>query len=312
MIDPGEPGVLTSVACPSDTECVAVGHGGGNAEWFTFNPAFPGSPTPTVIAPGQGSVGDVACPSTTECTASTPGVGIVTFDPTSPSTPTPIGITRDGQPVGVQVACPSITQCTVFYGGSRANKTTFDPAAPGNPTPTFIADEYPYILYGSDALACPSRTQCTAVGYSSPGGVELTFDPTVPARAGFTVAPSVSTDTVSVELACTGLLGQSCTDTIVARTTERLAAKGNTVVAVSAKTAAHSRARIVTVGEASFAASLGQTRTVKLGLNVTGRRLVRRFKRLPAKLTITTAAATGKQTTVATKTITFTSQKAKV
>ena len=110
----------------------------------------------------------VACPSTSQCTAVDGGGKQVTFDPTSPGTPTPTSVGVDGWGLDA-VACPSTSQCTAGDGSDQ--EVTFDPTSPGTPIPTNLG------LTGYAALtgvACPSTSQCTAVGGI---GQEVTFDP---------------------------------------------------------------------------------------------------------------------------------------
>jgi hypothetical protein len=94
----------------------------------------------------------------------------VTFDPSSPGTPTPTPITIDSDSGVFGVACPSITQCTAVDGNGQ--EVTFDPSSPGTPTPITIDSG---VLH---SVACPSSTQCTAVDYYN--GWEVTFDPSSP------------------------------------------------------------------------------------------------------------------------------------
>ena len=112
----------------------------------------------------------VACPAANQCTALDGSGNEVTFEPTSPGTPTPIPIdsTADHYLSGVGT---SNSQCTAIdnYG----NEVTFDPSSPGTPTPT--------LLFGDevvDGLACPSVSQCIALG--DYGTDVVTFDPTSP------------------------------------------------------------------------------------------------------------------------------------
>ena len=91
---------LYGVACPSTTQCTAVGDSG---QEVTFNPNSPGSPSSATISPSASEDQPVACPSTTQCTvvsleplpgifAGDLGVDEVTFNPTSPGSPTPTRI----------------------------------------------------------------------------------------------------------------------------------------------------------------------------------------------------------------------------
>jgi hypothetical protein len=306
-IDTARGSFLTSVACPSVTQCTAVGFGNDGGQEVTFNPTSPGSPTPVTIDSDGGPMA-VACPSVTQCTAAenhaVTGVE-VTFNPTSPGTTTQATLEANGTPDGI--VCPSTTQCTTFsLPGLQA---TFNPTAPGSPTATpigplgFAADD----TFGG---ACPSPDQCTAVGR----GVELTFNPvlSVSPSPALASSPLVDGDVASVELRCGGLVGQTCAGAIAARTVEEITAHGSTVVGVSAKRPPHGRSRAVLVGQTRFTTPEGQPETVKLTLNTAGRKLLRQFKRMRAQLTITTTSASGSRLTVADQIVTFTTANRKV
>jgi hypothetical protein len=66
----------------------------------------------------------------------------------------------------------------------------------------------------------------------------------------------------------------------------------------------------VLVGKTSFTRSEGQSETVKLTLNAAGRELLRRFKRLRARLTVTTSA-NGIASSAVTTIVTFATKNAK-
>jgi alpha-galactosidase len=134
------------VACPTISQCTAVG---GNGYEVTFDPATPGTPTPAAIDVANGTFGDVfvtgptavACPSASRCTAVDGSGNEVTFNPSNGEL---IGgvtvLVATGVDVGngmTGMACASMTQCTaVDYEGHQA---TFDPASPGSPIVTEIA-----------------------------------------------------------------------------------------------------------------------------------------------------------------------------
>jgi hypothetical protein len=163
-------GELESVACPSTTQCTAVDWSGREV---TFNPTSPGTPSPVTIDAGI-PLWDIACPSTTQCTAVGDNGYELTFNPASPGTPP--RITIDGSNELHGVACPSRTQCTAV--GDQGHQVTFNPTSPGTPTPTTIDTASTYNPATSDPngllkVACPSRTQCTAVDFS---GHEVTFN----------------------------------------------------------------------------------------------------------------------------------------
>ena len=56
---------MNGVACPTATQCIAVD---SNGQQVTFNPASPGTPTPTSIDPNS-ILNAIACVSAEECTA---------------------------------------------------------------------------------------------------------------------------------------------------------------------------------------------------------------------------------------------------
>ena len=97
----------------------------------------------------------------------------MTFDPTSPGTPTPIAIDAAGDGLN-GVACPSSSQCTAVDNFGR--EVTFNPTSPGAPTPIEIAPPVNGAT-GVPGVACPSISQCTAVAVF---GREVTFNPTSP------------------------------------------------------------------------------------------------------------------------------------
>src|SRR5271157_5218962 len=119
------PIALTSVACPSAGECIAVGKG----QEGTFNPVSPANPTttPTKIDSG-GSLFSVTCPSGSKyCTAIAAGGQELTFEPGSGTlvASSPATIDSNGGLTGV--ACPSEEQCTAV--DIHGYEVTFDPVA---------------------------------------------------------------------------------------------------------------------------------------------------------------------------------------
>jgi hypothetical protein len=90
---------LFDVQCPSTTQCTAAGFGttvgtgngpGQDAIVTTFNPAAPGSPTPSPIDSANQT--GIACPSTSQCTIIDSQGRELTFNPAAPGTPTPVVI----------------------------------------------------------------------------------------------------------------------------------------------------------------------------------------------------------------------------
>lgn len=156
--DPSSPGTPTAVplggqfyavACPSTSQCTAVG---GSGDEVTFNPASPGTPTPVTIDSGS-NLGSLSCPVTSQCTALADHT-LVTFDPASPGSPTTATIDPSGDLWGF--ACPSDSQCTAT--DVQGQELTFDPTSPAGATPIQIAG-----ANSLSSIACSSISHCTAV-----------------------------------------------------------------------------------------------------------------------------------------------------
>jgi hypothetical protein len=101
-----------------------------------------------------------------QCTAVDEVGKEITFDPSSPGTPTPI--TVDNQDQLSAIACPSASQCTAV--DENGLEVTFNPGSPGAVTPVVLATGDAF-----SGVACPSTRQCSAV---DDNGHAVTFDPT--------------------------------------------------------------------------------------------------------------------------------------
>ncbi|HEY5198209.1 MAG TPA: hypothetical protein VIJ51_14400 [Solirubrobacteraceae bacterium] len=203
------------LACPSVSQCTAVGfnaagQGVAGASEETFNPAAPGLPTPAIVDPDHTTVIDVACPSTNQCTA-VAGAEEVTFNPTAPGNPTPVAIDdNDNYAAMDAVACPSLTLCvTVGDAGQvedgsgnqvlvMGQEETFNPESPGPAVATTPIDP----AYSLGSVACPSVSECVAVGDS---GQVVVFDPS-------SAASSASVSTIGT-IGSGGLFGLACPST---------------------------------------------------------------------------------------------------
>jgi len=159
----------SSVACPSDVLCVAVGSRGSEV---TFDPRVASAAVPPVmIAPEYERLLSVACPSITQCAAISTNAELtfdeVTFNPSTPRPPSIVAISAtSGAP---KIACPSSTACTSLdEAGAVAGAVTFDPASNVLDTLTI-----PLNSRATD-LACPAVNQCTVVTVN---GEAVTFNP---------------------------------------------------------------------------------------------------------------------------------------
>ena len=168
-------GHLTAVACPSATQCTAIGDG----QELTFNPAAPALSTAVPIA--SRLAGRPACPSVSQCTVLDAATGAqVTFDPqsASPAAPATTSSVLSGPPGYDALACPAASVCVAVGGqgpGGAGGEVTFDPQSPAAQATYSLEGGFPL-----DDIACPIVTQCTAVDLV---GRETTFDPANPASA---------------------------------------------------------------------------------------------------------------------------------
>ncbi len=142
-----QPAYLNAVACPSTSDCIAVGDGiiatttNGGRTWTSENP----------VDEGVDVLSAIACPSTSDCTAV--GYGIIS------TTNGGRTWTRESLPYGVNifnaVACPSTSDCTaVGYG---IISTT-------NGGRTWKKEKPPLGMSEGNAITCPSISHCMATG----------------------------------------------------------------------------------------------------------------------------------------------------
>lgn len=105
--------------------------------------------------------------------------------------------------------------------------------------------------------------------------------------------------TVVVRLSCAVA---ACRGGVLLSSRERL--RAGRVIALERHTTGV-RHRIVVVGRAHYILTSGQTTSVSVSLNATGRALLKRFGKLPVTLTVTVVLG-GKTTTIATNRLTIT------
>jgi hypothetical protein len=297
---------LTSgVSCPSTSLCVAVDDRGRAV--ISTDPA---AATPTWTVPAAvDSTGlmAISCPSTSLCVAvDEAGRAVTSTDPsaTTPtwSAPAPI----DNSPL-TGISCPTTSLCVAITRAGRRVITT----DPTSVTPTWRGGAT--MVSGYESFAeIPARISCASTSLcvmTDAGGALISTDPTTAtptwsAQSGIDAtgagttsllgSPLISGPTLRFNLGCSAnALGfglQECPGAAVLTTTERLAANGRTVAGVAAKS---KHRRVVVIGRTTFIADTGQARTTStfaVTLNDTGRRLLARFKRLPATLTVTANA----------------------
>jgi hypothetical protein len=243
---------------------------------------------------------------------------VVTFDPTSPGTPT--GVDLNQFSVLVSVSCAGLNLCVAAeYDGKVV---TFDPLSPGG---SLTAEIDPGRALG--AVACRPTGQCTAVdsighevtwlnegvvetgpeggekiaegggttttGTTATGTGSVTKSTSSPAAtttssAGHAMVhgATVSGDSLTVEATCSGPSSSVCV--LFFQLSGSVAAGEHGVAAVSAH--AHSgkpTRKTVILGRAVITLHGGQSQKVEVKLNSAGMRLLKKLHRLPAKLVTT-------------------------
>jgi photosystem II stability/assembly factor-like uncharacterized protein len=178
---PGEKDYLDGVACPTATECVAVGvatdphgvilggdvvtTGDGGSTW-----AFQSLPS------GVGGLDAVACPSPTDCYASGDDAGDVAVIATTDGGSTWVSDDLPDMMAGLDtISCPSTTDCVAagesFAEGSDGggfDLFTTDGGVSWSTTPLA-----PRMAKTMADLSCPSTSDCFAVGGNSRDRVDV-------------------------------------------------------------------------------------------------------------------------------------------
>jgi hypothetical protein len=275
--DPGQ------LACPASTFC--AGFNGGDVE--TYNGSSWSGPV-TVTSDGA-SLFAISCPVAGFCMATASGGDAYTYNGSAWRGPSATGTGLS--PWGV--SCVSSSFCVAidqtgdagYYNGSTwTDSDTFDSAAHPSSisctTTTFCVavDQAGNVSYFSGVPAASG----TLGGPTSGGGSGPT------SSASGTVALSSATvdaGKLRITLSCAGTAGAHCAKATVAATvTEQL--KGTRITAITAR--AKTAAKSVTIATASATLATGQSKTLSLSLNGTGRALLARFHHLATTVLVTT------------------------
>jgi hypothetical protein len=121
----------------------------------------------------------------------------------------------------------------------------------------------------------------------------------VPAAVPMIGSVQTRSATVTVAIGCQGLAGQVCDGDTSLYTTEHK--RASRVLSLS-RVRPHMLTTRVLVGHLHFTLHGGQTVRLAIPLNATGRALLRRFGRLPAKLVVTFNTPSGRRTLATTNT----------
>ncbi len=215
-------GVLSAVACPSATTCLAVGS--GPSQGAVAVASVTGSvATWGALEPSSGDAGNffawsaIACPSATTClavgaddanaviTVATLSAGTWSWTPTTE-------LPNDASGAGslAAIACPSATTClAVGADGNSVGIATVATATAGgwtwSPETTLLADSSGQ--GGLSAIACPSATTCVAVGSDGSLGVAAGATGT---GATWTWGPESAIELGAASAGLGGLNGVAC------------------------------------------------------------------------------------------------------
>jgi hypothetical protein len=150
-------------------------------------------------------------------------------------------------------------------------------ALAGIPT---AAGSYTYTVTATGTTATQSRQDTVTVAPAPP---EPPAPPSPSPKLEFPGAPTPSPNGVSFSIGCRSTAGIACDGQAELSTLEKLL--GSRLLALGARRRHHTR-RVID-GLTSFTLAAGKTETIFVPLDATGKRLLRRFGRLPATLTIT-------------------------
>ncbi len=316
--------------------------GGGVAKGFTGHFVNPANPTfvldasdtpltPTGTGPGQADVREpissscIATPFNADgaaCQGGAVGTPFFLFtngtnprslfanayQPATPVTGSASGVTSSSATVNGTVNPEGASVKVSFqYGTSTAygQATAAQPTGVGNAATPFTA-----LLTGLPAGRTIHYRAVAVSDFGTSVGADQTLmtastPPSGPPAAGTTSVgrAKASGPTASVRLSCTGPAGATCRLALKLTVTETF--KGHKRVAVTARSNRRKTRKVVVVGTAKLSLGAGQTRTVRIALNRTGRRLLDSRHGLKATLRVTQETAPGTTATVSSQTVTF-------
>ncbi len=261
-------------------------HRGLDTSGRAVNTDDPGDAKPTWVPQNlqsEASLAAVACPSVTLCVVTGHHTGppygafvLAATDPAAPkpvwtTTPLPFGGGAGVGPVPSLLTCASASLCMVVQG--TAALISNDPAGASPAWKEHTIIDLPPV--GTPGV--PS----VPVARGTPAGT-----PTVSS------VPIVRARTVSFAFSCSVTVGSfdsyahECAGRATVTTTERLARNGRTIIGLGQRPRSR-RHRVVVIGRADFLGRGGAApQTIIIKLDSVGTRLLARFKRVPATVTV--------------------------
>ncbi|MGH2892691.1 MAG: virginiamycin B lyase family protein [Solirubrobacteraceae bacterium] len=230
-----------------------------------------------------------------------------------------VGLAGAGAP-GTVVTAPAVTGTPQPAQTLTCQGATWSSWAGQQPAFGFGFDGFRWLLDGGQIAGATGQT---LVVPSADVGHQISCDEiaTYPlvaatvssASAAVTISPSLSASlvstkttptTVTLTLSCQGLPSQRCTGT--AKLTSHVTTRGSQLVAVAAKAKKKPKpkpkppkkiTKVETIASGSYSIPTGQSSTVALHLNATGKKLLTARYKVPATLTVTGTASAKKTVT---------------
>jgi 6-phosphogluconolactonase len=162
--------------------------------------------------------------------------------------------------------------------------------------PFFSGEAGPFT--GQDSACAPDPAAVTSKTVTIPAPAIVPSGSGTSGLGKFTVKGSK----VAVTVSCAGTSAQTCSGKLALSTLEHLTGQKITAVTASKKKGKKTT-HTVQLASASYSLTGRATKTLTLSLGKTGKGLLAKYHKLPAKLTVT---PTGSKTAIATKTVTFT------
>ncbi|MGZ4230040.1 MAG: hypothetical protein ACXVVQ_01275 [Solirubrobacteraceae bacterium] len=237
------------------------------------------------------------------------------YAPDAPVTGTASGVTTSAatlnatdNPMGASLNASFQFGTTTAYGSSTAVQelgptsaaTPFSAQLTGLPSGTTI--HYRAVVTSDfGTFVGADQTLTTALPTPPP--------PPPPAGSGHASIGHVTVtgNTASVPVSCTGSTGQACDVTLTMTVAETL--RGHKVIAITSRKQAQKHRKVVVVGSAHVRLTAGQTKVVRLTLNRAGKALLAQHHTLNATLHGVQTLASHHTVTVAGRTLTFRAPK---
>jgi len=192
-------------------------------------------------------------------------------------------------PASATVATPSVTVSGIATDTGELTSLTVNGSAVSPGAGGAWTSAVPLVL-GANTITATATDQA---GLASSATITVNYVPPPP-RASIIGVASGSGGKVTLVLGCAGALGTHCDIRLLLRSIERL--RGHRIVALSAR---RIHTRQVTIGAYNTTIAAGVRARVTVKLNATGRKLLARFGRLPARLTVTFTDPGARQTLLA-------------